>query len=96
MEKLVNTSALTKINSVTVETEYDPDLGCATSPSPRTCVRWLEIQYHLSLRLKGTMTIGRLNLMTRSGLEPTVRIDICETSCVYQLCHKNNLRNLEQ
>ncbi len=40
------------------------------------CVRWLVIQ--LSVHLKGTMTIGRFNLMPRSGLEPTVRFDICE------------------
>ena len=32
----------------------------------------------LSVRLKGTMTIGRFNLVSRPGLEPTVRFDICE------------------
>jgi len=42
MAKLVKRCALTKINSVTVETETDPGLGCGTSVSPRTCVRWLE------------------------------------------------------
>ena len=34
----------------------------------------------LSVRLKGTMAIGRLNLIPRSGLEPTVRFDICESA----------------
>ena len=32
----------------------------------------------MSVRLKGTMAIGRFNLMPRPGLEPTVRIDIFE------------------
>ena len=40
------------------------------------CIRWLVIQ--LSVRLKGTIAIGRFNLMPRTGLEPTVRFDICE------------------
>ena len=36
----------------------------------------------LSVCLKGTMTIGigRFNLMSRPGLEPTVRFDICESA----------------
>ena len=34
----------------------------------------------VSVRLKGTMAIGRFNLIPRSGLEPTVRIDICESA----------------
>ena len=42
------------------------------------CGQWLEIQ--LSVRLKGTMAIGRFNLMPRPGLEPTVRFDICENA----------------
>ena len=37
-----------------------------------------KFQYPLSVLLKGTMTIGRFNLMPRPGLGPTVRIDICE------------------
>jgi hypothetical protein len=32
------------------------------------------------VRLKGTMAIGRFNLIPRTGLEPTVRIDICESA----------------
>ncbi len=41
-----------------------------------------KIQYPLSLRLKGTMTSGRFNLIPheRSGLEPTVTSDICESA----------------
>ena len=39
----------------------------------------------VSVRLKGTMAIGRFNLIPRSGLEPTVRIDICE-SAVFNHC----------
>ena len=34
----------------------------------------------LSVRLKGTMAIGRFNLIPRPGLEPTVKIDICESA----------------
>ena len=35
----------------------------------------------LSVRLNGTMSIGRFDLMfPRSGLEPTVRFDFCEST----------------
>ncbi len=44
---------------------------------PEHAVGGWKIQYPLSVRLKGTMSIGRLNLMPRPGIEPTVRIDIC-------------------
>ncbi len=58
----------------------DPDLGCATSARLPNCGRWMENPVSfLSVCFKGTLAIGRLNLMPRSGLEPTVRIDICET-----------------
>ena len=54
-----------------------------TKISPRICGRWLETQVSfLSVRLKGTLAIGRLNLMPRPGLEPTVRIDICESAAL--------------
>ena len=46
--------------------------------SPNYVSGRLKIQ--LSVSLKGTMAIGRFNLMPRSGLEPTVRFDICESA----------------
>jgi hypothetical protein len=30
------------------------------------------------------------------GLEPTVKIDICESVAFYQLCHKSNLRFVDK
>jgi hypothetical protein len=77
-----NWGALTKIKSVTVGgrmTRNDPGLGCATScSSPKYVAGGWYLQ--LSVCLKGTMAIGRFDLMPRSGLEPTVRFDICESA----------------
>jgi hypothetical protein len=42
--------------------------------SPEYAAGGWKILYPLSVRLKGTMTNGRFNLIPRSGLEPTVRI----------------------
>ena len=44
--------------------------------SPNYAAGGWEIQ--LSVCLNGTMAIGRFKLMPWPGLEPTVRIDICE------------------
>jgi hypothetical protein len=57
--------------------------------SPRYVIGGWKIHYPLSERLKGTMTIGRFNLIHRSGLKPTVRIDICERT----LSQKSVLNN---
>ena len=47
--------------------------------SPKYAAGGWKMQYVLSVRFKGTMTNGRINLIPRPGLEPTVRIDICES-----------------
>jgi hypothetical protein len=48
--------------------------------SPKYAVGGWKIQFPLSVRLKGTVAIGRFSLIPRTGLEPTVRIDICESA----------------
>jgi hypothetical protein len=55
----------------------DPTRMCNICSSPEYVAGGWKIQYPLSFRLKGTLVIGRLNLMSRSEFEPTVRIDIC-------------------
>jgi hypothetical protein len=82
---MVKHYALTKINSVTVETETDPGLGCVTSVIPEHATGGWKSQCPLFLSVclkKGTLTRGRFNPIPRirSGLEPTVRIDICEST----------------
>ena len=77
---------MTKLVNTTLSQNQIGDRGGPNDPKwPRSrirnilivsqiCVRWLVLQ--LSVSLKGTMTIGRFNLIPRSGLEPTVRFDI--------------------
>jgi hypothetical protein len=79
----------------------DPGLRSALpSRLPEHAAGGWKIQYPLSVRLKGTMAIGSFNLMPRSGLEPTVRIDICEsaaftkfaTKAIYAMRNNNWIR----
>ena len=75
--KLVKHCALIKINSVTVGTEWPrPRMRNICSSPKYAAGGWNPV----SVRLKGTMAIGRFNLIPRPGLEPTVRIDICESA----------------
>ena len=74
---MVKHCALTKINSVTVGTERPrPRMRNICSSPKYAAGGWNPV----SVRLKGTMAIGRFNLIPRPGLEPTVRIDICESA----------------
>jgi hypothetical protein len=91
MTKLVKHCALTKINSVTVRTELPRSRMSNICSSPEYAVSVWKIQYPLSVYLKGTMTNGRFRLIPRTGLEPTVRMDICESSVFYQIYNKNDL-----
>jgi hypothetical protein len=77
---MVKHCVLTKINSVTVGTERPRPRMRNICSSPKYAAGGWKIQFPLSVRLKGTMTIGRFNLIPRSGLETTVRIDICEST----------------
>jgi hypothetical protein len=80
--------ALTKINWVTVGTERPRPRMRNICSSPKYAAGGWKIQFPLSVRLKGTMAIGRFNLIPRPGLEPTVRIDICESAVLYQCAIK--------
>jgi hypothetical protein len=73
---------LTKINSVTVGTEWPRPRKRNICSSPNCAAGGWKFQYSLSVRLKGIMASGRFNLIPheRPGLEPTVRIDICESA----------------
>jgi hypothetical protein len=42
------------------------------------------------------MAIGRFNLIPRPGLEPTVRIDICESAVLTNFAIKSILHFAEQ
>ncbi len=77
---MVKHCSLKTINVVTVGTEWPRPRMCNICSSPKYVVGGWKIQYPLSVNLKGTMGSGRFNLIRceRSGLEPTVRIDICE------------------
>ena len=68
--------ALTKINSVTVDTETDPGLGCATSA--RLPNMWPVAGNPVVRAPQGNY--GNGEAMPRPGLEPTVNIDICESA----------------
>ena len=50
----------------------------------------------MSVRPKGTTAIGRFNLIPRPGLDPTVRIDICESAVLEPFCYLSILQFAEQ
>ena len=68
--------ALTKINSVTVDTETDPGLGCATSA--RLPNMWPVAGNPVVRAPQGNY--GNGEVQPCPGLEPTVNIDICESA----------------
>jgi hypothetical protein len=80
--KMVKHCALTKINSVTVGTEWPRPRKRNICSSPKCAAGGWKLQYSLSVRLKGIMSSRRFNLIPheRPGLEPTVRIDFCESA----------------
>jgi hypothetical protein len=92
---MVKHYTLTKINSVTVGTERPRPRMYNICSSPKYAAGDWKIQFHLSVCLKGTMSIGRFNLIPRSGLEPTVSIDICESAVLNHFAIKTfyTLRN---
>jgi hypothetical protein len=86
---MVKHCALTKINSVTVGTERPRPRMRNICSSPKYAAGGWKIQFSLSVRLKGTMEIGRFNLIPRSGLEHTISIDICESAVLNHLLLKH-------
>jgi hypothetical protein len=75
------------------ETVYPPPYSCSRRETWSGCHCESAVLNHFAIKafctlrnnnwivcLKGTMTIGRFNLIPRPGLEPTVRIDICESA----------------
>jgi hypothetical protein len=78
-----------KINLVTVGVEWPRQRMLNIFSSPEYVSGGWKIQYRLSVRLKGNMTIGRFNLIPR-------RVDIFESATFHQLYYKSNLRFTEQ
>jgi hypothetical protein len=95
MAKLVKRCALTKINSVTVGTERPrPRMRNICSSPKYAAGGWNILVSFVRAPQEGNFwqAGGNLVIRIRPGLEPTVRIDICESAAFYQLCHKSNLR----
>jgi hypothetical protein len=81
--------ALIKTNSVTVGVEWPRPRMLNIFSSPEYVAGDWMIQYRLSVRLKGNMTIGRFNLIPR-------RVDIFEIATFHQLYYKSKVRFTEQ
>jgi hypothetical protein len=82
--------ALTKINSVTVETETDPGLGCTTSASPRSCGRWLEKPVPtVRAPQEGNISKREVQPHTPKTARTRTHGQNCESAAFYQLCHND-------